>query len=62
MCDRTKTEILARTLAYTFFKGMKMGDPTLPKNYVIDNTEKYWKNWVEVARSDLEVLEKHNDE
>jgi len=59
MCDRTKTEVLARNLAFEYFRGDNgpYDGHTSPTKLA----DLHWKRWERTAATLLEVLEKHND-
>lgn len=61
MCDRNKTEVLARNLAFIYHKGMKRVDKSLPFTYPMDKAEQNWTQWTTTAENILETLNNHKD-
>ena len=60
MCDRTKQEILARELAYTFYRGTQETFVSYPSpNHFVD---KHYETFMKWAKDTLQTLEKHKDE
>lgn len=60
MCDRTKTEILARELCIEYYLGLSRNatDMKYTREEFID---KYWSSWKAQANRVLDILPKHKD-
>jgi hypothetical protein len=61
MCDRTKTEVLARELAIQRFIGFRQGTMEAKpfEGSVETYVEQHWKMWENAAKDILEILEHH---
>lgn len=60
MCERNKTEVLARELCLEFCAGKKAEDGIDVHN-VKPFVEKHWTKWEKRAGRILRTLENHND-
>lgn len=62
MCDRTKSEVLARELCIEFWAGKHHEQTGFDRNGTLQEfVETNWENWLNRAKRIVNILDKHKD-